>query len=189
MIYHQQFLNIYTSSQCKSNANEQQKSQEPDESTTSGSGDTETTGSEDSNSSLPNENYFCNRDKSHASYGKLDTNREWNQSRIVDMIWWNSINKFICATNNGIYSVEYIDDRFRILNVLNGRWMKVRVAANTAHLWINEKEKIMVYNVNFQFVRLIHLKIPPSIANASFCLTNSFVAFAFLRRVLNCAMV
>jgi hypothetical protein len=47
-----------------------------------------------------------------------DRYRDWKQSRIEDMIWWNNIKKFVCATEHAIYTVDYADGRFEIVSVL-----------------------------------------------------------------------
>ncbi|CAF4101465.1 unnamed protein product [Rotaria sp. Silwood2] len=127
--------------------------------------------------------YYLDQKDSH--YGQDDPQRIWNQSRIVDIIWWKSINKFICATLNGIYTIEYLDNCFRILNVINNRWTRVSVAANTNHIWIHTNGKINVYNINFQLVRLINFNLSRPLTSASFCVTDNFVAFALIRRIEN----
>jgi hypothetical protein len=128
---------------------------------------------------------YCYLDNTDSNYRQEDPNRIWNQSHIVDMIWWDTIDRFVCATENGIYTVEYLDGKFRILNVINNRWTDVRVAANTDHIWIHAAGKIMIYNINFQLVRLINFHIPRSLTRTSFCLTDNIVAFALIRRVEN----
>jgi hypothetical protein len=185
--------------------------------------DTETSEDEDSEPSLPNENYFCGRDKHEPTsysvncmasdginimystiedpqderiaycylddnddnYRQADPDRIWHQSRIVDMIWWDSIDKFICATANGIYTVEYLNEKFRIFHVINNRLTKMRIAANTDCIWVYLIGKIMVYNINFQLVRLITFSLPRSLTLVSFCLTDNVVAMALIRRVKN----
>ncbi|CAF3744638.1 unnamed protein product [Rotaria sp. Silwood1] len=128
---------------------------------------------------------YCYLDEKNSHYRQVDPQRIWNQSRIIDMIWWKSINKFICATKNGIYTIKYFDKCFRILNVINNRWTRVCVAANTNHIWIYADEKINIYNISFQLVRLINFKISRSLTCASFCITDNFVAFALIRRIEN----
>jgi hypothetical protein len=128
---------------------------------------------------------YCYLDHADINYRQADPSRIWNQSRIVDLIWWDPIDKFVCATENGIYTVEYLDEKFKILNVVNIRLTQVRVAANTDYIWIYGLGKIMVYNVNFELARLINFKLPRPLTLASFCLTDNTVAVAVIRRVEN----
>ena len=87
--------------------------------------------------------------------------RQWNQSSILDMIWWHSIGKFVCATENGAYTIEYTDGRFKINAVIRERWSHARVAAHQKRLLIwNETEDedfsgIDIYSSNFQHIRTI----------------------------------
>jgi len=124
---------------------------------------------------------YCYLDVRDDNYGRADPYRAWYLPRIVDMIWWNSIDKFVCATEAGIYTVEYLNERFKILSVINGRWTNVRVAANTENIWIHVKEKIMIYNINFVLVRSINFDIPCIITRESFCITDNLVAFLVIR--------
>ncbi|CAF3423639.1 unnamed protein product [Rotaria socialis] len=55
---------------------------------------------------------YCYLDDTNSNYGEIDPSQVWHQPPIVDIVWWNNIKKFICATKNGIYSVEYLDQRF-----------------------------------------------------------------------------
>ncbi len=50
-----------------------------------------------------------------------DEHEDWNHSRIVDMIWWGSIKKFICTTEKGIYTVDYANKKFEITGVIDGK--------------------------------------------------------------------
>jgi hypothetical protein len=126
---------------------------------------------------------YCYLNDDDSLYRQADPSRIWNQSRIVDMVWWDSIDKFICATEKGIYSVNYFDEKFRILSVINGPWAQVCIAVNTDYIWIHTTGKIMIYNINFEIVRSINFRLPPSLTRASFCVTNNIVAFALIRRV------
>jgi hypothetical protein len=128
---------------------------------------------------------YCYLDVDDNNYRQEDPSRIWNQSRIVDMIWWDNIDKFVCATEAGIYTVEYLDGKFRILNVINNRLARVHIAANTDYIWVYGAEKIMVYNTNFQLARLINFTLPRPFTLASFCLTDVIVAIALIRRVKN----
>ncbi len=177
--------------------------------------------SENSDSSFPDENYFCNRDRyeptsydvncmatdginimystiedpqhdiiaycyldvSDEKYREADPYRPWLLPRIVDMIWWNSIDKFVCATENKILTVEYLNERFKILTVINNRWTDVRVATNTENIWVHVTGKIMIYNINFVLVRSIDFDIPCIITRESFCITDNLVAFLIIRGV------
>jgi hypothetical protein len=58
---------------------------------------------------------YCLMDGISNSPGRY---RDWKQSRIEDMIWWNNIKKFVCATEHAIYTVDYADGRFEIVCVL-----------------------------------------------------------------------
>jgi hypothetical protein len=118
--------------------------------------------------------------------GDKDICRDWKQSSIKDMIWWNSINKFICANEDAIYSVEYINGRFKILPHLRGTWSYVRVATNVAHLllWINSTDNrfdgIEVHSTHFECVRKIDFNSRPVgsfiYVSMSFCMTDHRIA-------------
>jgi hypothetical protein len=112
--------------------------------------------------------------------------RDWKQSRIGDMIWWNSIDKFICATDDAIYSVEYINERFKILAPLRGSWSYVRVATNVAHLFLSIEatidgfDGVEVYSTQFERVRTIGFAscLGASVMDesSSFCVVDNRVA-------------
>jgi hypothetical protein len=124
---------------------------------------------------------YCYLDVKSDNYRQVDPCRPSLLSRIVDMIWWNSIDKFVCATGNGILTVEYINTRFKILTVINDRWSDVRVAANTNSIWVHERGKIMVYDINFRLVRSMNFEIPCIITRESFCITDNLVAVIVIR--------
>ncbi|CAF3043962.1 unnamed protein product [Rotaria socialis] len=128
---------------------------------------------------------YCYLDDTNSNYGEIDPSQVWHQPPIVDIVWWNNIKKFICATKNGIYSVEYLDQRFKIFSVISNLRVRACVAANTDHLWIHAKDKIYVYDINFQLVKSINFKMPQSLTSPSFCLTDNLVAFILIRRVNN----
>ena len=115
-----------------------------------------------------------------------DSAREWNQSPIKDMIWWSSIRKFICATAKGIYTVDYIRGLFKIHCVIRDNWSYVRIAANTAHLWVwingttDDFNGCDVYSTDFERIRSIDFHgsdIGGFVdKSSSFCVTNNVVA-------------
>jgi hypothetical protein len=74
---------------------------------------------------------YCYLDPDDVDYRKADRDREWRQSRIVDLIWWDSIDHFVCATKNGFYTIEFIDPRFRILCPINTRCENPCIAAHS----------------------------------------------------------
>jgi hypothetical protein len=136
---------------------------------------------------------YCIMDDSD---GNGDKCRDWKQSCIKDMIWWNSIDKFICATEDAIYSVEYINGRFKILSHLRGSWSYVRVATNIAHLflWLNSTVNgfngIEVHSIHFACVRTIDFnsrQIGSFVdQSASFCMTDNRIASICTRTQNNC---
>lgn len=87
-----------------------------------------------------------------------DDHRNWNNGRIIDMIWWNNIKKFICATKTGIYTVEHAHRKFRINEAIHGKWSYVRVADTPMHLyaWIQSSKTdfhgIEIYSPQFACV-------------------------------------
>jgi hypothetical protein len=124
-----------------------------------------------------------------------DEYRDWNQSRIKDMIWWNSIGKFICATGDGVYTVDYANRRFKILCVIREKWSFIRVAANTHQLFIwmqpveNDFNGIEIYSPQFACIRIIDFNTD-RIGNfvndtASFCVTDNFIASICTRKQNN----
>ncbi|CAF4931674.1 unnamed protein product [Rotaria socialis] len=99
---------------------------------------------------------YCYLDDTNSNYGEIDPSQVWHQPPIVDIV---------CVISN----------------------LRVRacVAANTDHLWIHAKDKIYVYDINFQLVKSINFKMPQSLTSPSFCLTDNLVAFILIRRVNN----
>jgi hypothetical protein len=118
--------------------------------------------------------------------GAADKYREWNQSRILDMIWWDSIKKFICATKNGIYTVDYTNKRFKIVCVIREKWSCIRVGANSDELfvWMNSAENgfngMEVYPTEFDHIRTIDFgmdRIGSFVGSSfSFCVTDNLIA-------------
>ncbi|CAF1103981.1 unnamed protein product [Adineta steineri] len=175
---------------------------------------------EDKPSFVPDENYFCNRDKhvptsytvdymasdginimyssivnsqndliaycylnvDDDNYGQDDPCRPWLVSRIVDMIWWKSIEKFICATKDGIFTVTFADKQFKIVRAIDNRSRNIHVAANTNFIWVATDEKIMLYDITFKLVRSINFKLASNSIRRSFCITHTIVAFIVIRR-------
>jgi hypothetical protein len=128
-----------------------------------------------------------------------DEYRCWNRSRIVDMIWWDSIKKFVCATKEGIYTVVYAHKKFKITEVIHGKWSFIRVAANTHHLFLwmksekNNFRGIEVYTTQLEFGRKIdfdkyrnELFINESIG---FCVTDKLIASIYTHMQRNCKVV
>lgn len=124
-----------------------------------------------------------------------DAYRDWKQSRIEDMIWWNSIRKFVCATNKGIYTVDHTQRRFKIYNVINGDWSYLRVAANTHELFVwmdigeNGFNGIEIFSASFDFIRAIDFNatlMDSFVDNSvSFCATDKLVASICTRQQRN----
>lgn len=131
----------------------------------------------------------------YKSSDNCEQERDWNQSRIEDMIWWDSIDKFICATNDGIYSVEYINGKLKILCVIHDKWSYCRVAANTTSLflWIYSDQEnfygMDVYSVLFDRVSTIdfnNTNIGSYVGNSvSFCVTDNLIASLCTRKQSN----
>ncbi len=115
-----------------------------------------------------------------------DECRDWNRSRIKDIIWWDCVGKFICATEDGVYTVEYINKKFKIICVIRKKWSFIRVAANTTHLFIwvksieNKLYGIEVYSPKFEYIRTIDFGKyrNESFVNGSvsFCVTENLIA-------------
>ena len=120
-----------------------------------------------------------------------DEYRDWKQSRIVDMIWWSTIGKFVCATKNAVYTVDHINRRFKFPSVIRGNWSYVRVAANTNQLfvWENSVEDgfngMGVYSTEFECIRMIDFNANGTgyftSNNASFCVTDNLIASICIR--------
>ncbi|CAF1635755.1 unnamed protein product [Rotaria magnacalcarata] len=133
--------------------------------------------------------YYDDQPDRIAYYARMNDNdsyRDWHQSRIEDMIWWGAISKFICATKDAIYTVAYINTRFKILAVIREKWLYCRVAANTNSLftWSDSDEDdfsgIQVYSTEFQCISTInfnslHLGVFTN-QSVSFCITDNFIA-------------
>ncbi|CAF1420126.1 unnamed protein product [Adineta ricciae] len=111
--------------------------------------------------------------------------RDWKQSRIIDLAWWDGIEKFICVTQEGIYTVQRTDGTLRIMRTIKGVWSYARVATNdnTLFVWINGVHSkfngIDVYSTNFDRLETIDFN-NNSIGyftgkSSSFCATNNTI--------------
>jgi hypothetical protein len=112
-----------------------------------------------------------------------DEYRHWNQSRIEDMIWWSRIGMFICATKDAIYTVDYINGRFKILCVIRGDYSHIRIAANTNNFFVHytvdgeETNEIEVYTSNFELEKVIDVSNQKYLStSSSFCVTDHILA-------------
>ena len=124
-----------------------------------------------------------------------DEYRDWKQSCIKDMVWWNSIEKFVCATHNGIYTVDHTQRKFKIHKVINGNWKYLRVATNDHELfvWMNIGEKgfngIEIFSASFDFIRAIDFNATEmgsfTDGSISFCATDKLVASICARQQRN----
>jgi hypothetical protein len=148
--------------------------------------------------------YTSYRNKGHdrIAYCLMDTDdddedecRDWPHSRIKDMIWWNSIGKFICATEDGVYTVDYTNKRFKITCVIRKKWSFIRVAANVTHLfiWVKSIENnfcgIEVYSTQFDYTRTIdfdrHRNESFVNDSVSFCVTENLIASIYTHKQNN----
>ncbi len=117
---------------------------------------------------------------------ECDPWRYWKQARIQDMVWWDSVNAFVCATNDAVYTVTFHQDEFKIYPKIRGDWSFVRVATNGDRLWVwvndnkDEFDGVLVYDDNFECERKINFddgcrrRIVDNIT--SFCVTDQLVA-------------
>jgi hypothetical protein len=114
---------------------------------------------------------------------KQDRHRDWKQARIVDMIWWKSINQFVCATEDAIYTISFRNAKFKILRVLRGNWSHVRLAANANNMFShcistnNDVNEILVCTPFFRIIKVFNTSIDRYLStSSSFCVTNTFLA-------------
>ena len=127
-----------------------------------------------------------------------DAFRSWKQSRIEDMIWWESIQRFICATHTAIHTIDHTQRRFKIGTVLRGKWSYARIAANTNNFFLdyvsdNENsdddepnDGVLVYTNDFQLVRRINTTDQKYyFASSSFCVTDYLLASISTRKLNN----
>ena len=115
-----------------------------------------------------------------------DEYQHWNKSRIVDMIWWENIRKFVCATEKRVYTIDHTKREFQRKTIIHGKWSFIRVAANTTDLflWIKSKEDhfhgIEIYSTQFEVRRRIdfdkYRNEPFLIGSISFCVTDNLIA-------------
>ncbi|CAF3358199.1 unnamed protein product [Rotaria socialis] len=115
-----------------------------------------------------------------------DPHRVWYQPRVLDMIYWKTIDRFVCATNKGVYTVEYNNGKFKILHAIRSNtWDDVRVAANENDLWVwlnpgkRGSDSIEIYSNAFEHTRTIKFggSIPDSFRRGiSFSVANNCVA-------------
>jgi len=124
---------------------------------------------------------YCYLDPCADLYGKTDPSRPWLLPTITDMIWWNCIGKFVCATKNAVITVEYQNKRFKILTVLSGCEADMQIAANSTELWVNCQGKTFVYNKNFVLIQSIKYYIEPGIVRKSLCITENAAALLITR--------
>ncbi|CAF1047511.1 unnamed protein product [Adineta steineri] len=125
---------------------------------------------------------YCYLNVNDSKYGQDDSCRPWLVSRIVDMIWWKSIDKFVCATKDGICTVTFANKKFKIVRAIDNRSENVHVAANTNFVWVTTDEKIMIYDITFKLVRSMDFKVASNCIRRSFCITDNVVAFIVIRR-------
>ena len=101
------------------------------------------------------------------------------------MVWWDSIEKFICVTKEGIYTVERTGETLKIMRTITEAWSYARVATNdyTLFVWINgvhnNFDGIDVYSTNFDRLETIDFNnyLPGSFTenSTSFCATNNTI--------------
>jgi hypothetical protein len=143
---------------------------------------------------------YCDHDPDLIAYCYLDStdepdpHRNWNQSRIIDVVWWDRINSFICATREAVYTVTFQKDEFKILAQVRGEWSYVRVATNSDELWLwvnntrDDFDGIWIYDDDFELVREIDFGDGchrPFVHNStSFCITDTLTASICERRVM-----
>ena len=77
---------------------------------------------------------YCLIDKGQSA---RDEKQAWNLPRVEDLIWWKKIQKFVCGTGKGIYTVERDNQNFKIFSALRGKWSNVRIAANDNHIFVH----------------------------------------------------
>jgi hypothetical protein len=122
-----------------------------------------------------------------------DLIRTWNQSRILDIVWWSRMSAFVCATNSAIYTVTIQNGKFYIQEQAKGAWPHVRMATNSDRLWLwvqsNTFHDIFVCGNDFKFDRTIdlaHSYIKHFVrGSSSFCLTDKLVASIYKQREKN----
>ncbi|CAF4023124.1 unnamed protein product [Adineta steineri] len=124
---------------------------------------------------------YCYLNINDVNYGQDDPYRPWFTSRIVDMIWWKSIEKFICATKNGIFTVTFANQTFKIIRTTHNHSTNIHVAANTNFLWVYTDEQIMIYDITFELVQSMDFNVASNYIPRSFCITDNVVAFLVIR--------
>jgi hypothetical protein len=132
---------------------------------------------------------YCLMDGISNSPGRY---RDWKQSRIEDMIWWDNIKKFVCASNDAIYTVDYVHGIFKIVCIIRDSWSHTRLAANTNNIFFNyitnsdKINQLLVYTPNFQVVKVMDLSTARYLStSASFCVTDQFLASICTRKQNN----
>lgn len=121
-----------------------------------------------------------------------DAFRSWKQSRIKDMIWWESLQRFICATHTAIHTMDHTQGRFKIGTVLRGKWSYTRIAANTNNFFFDYSDDdepndgVLVYTNDFHLVRRINTTDQKYFfGSSSFCVTNYILASVSTRKLNN----
>lgn len=124
------------------------------------------------------------------TYCGLDDRRDadrsyiWNQSRILDIVWWGAVSAFVCATNDAIYTITIQNGELKVERKMKKAWSNIRMAINNDRLWLWTKSDtfhgIFVCGNDFKFdlaIDLAHTHIRHFVSNSSsFCLTDKFVA-------------
>ena len=99
-----------------------------------------------------------------------DPFREWRGTRVEDMIWWSTIDKFLCASRTHIRTIDYSQRKFHIQTVLYGQWSSVRMTTNSTNFFLHSKTPITnemnIYTTNFNLVQTIDLLQHPYLAKS-----------------------
>ena len=115
-----------------------------------------------------------------------DEKQAWNSQRVEDMGWWKKIQKFVCGTQNEIYTVDRMRRNFKIVSVLRGDWSRIRVATNDDHIFLHsaissiptkQANGIYIYSADFLPIRVISIADHKQLLLAeSLCVTNQTLA-------------
>jgi hypothetical protein len=113
----------------------------------------------------------------------------WNQSRILDIAWWDCVSAFVCVTNDGIYNVTIENGAFKIETKVKAAWSHVRISINSRCLWLWTKSDtfhgVLVYGSDFKIHRTIDVtnsQIKHFVRDSSsFCLTDTLVASVYIQ--------
>jgi hypothetical protein len=118
---------------------------------------------------------------------KIHQYREWHHSHIEDMVWWKRIEQFVCATLDKVYTVDYRNQKLKVLSVMREKSSHVRAGANDKFCFLHRvsqdvmgkhSNEIGVFSDGFKLIRVFDATQHQFASFArSFCATDQNLVF------------